>query len=252
MTSFDRAVEFYDETRGFPPGVENQIAKTIQQVGHLTKNSLIAEIGIGTGRIALPLAHLVKAIHGVDLSSGMLHKLRQKQHNEPVYVVQGAAEHLPYPAQTFDAVIVVHVFHLVQDLDRVQQALRRVLKPQGILIHCWNTNDPTFGELRRIGYEAAHGKPQDQSQWEKARKFHQIYNWQETQRQTFTYYKQQSPADFVAKFKERIWSNTWSWTDEQISCGVMAMQAVINKQYDDPTQPITEAHELYAVAFRPK
>jgi ubiquinone/menaquinone biosynthesis C-methylase UbiE len=64
---FDRAASFYDETRGFPPGEERSIAALISRVGHLGPDSRVFEIGIGTGRIALPLARHVRAVYGIDL-----------------------------------------------------------------------------------------------------------------------------------------------------------------------------------------
>lgn len=251
MVSFDRAVDFYDETRGFPQGVAEEAAKVIYQAGNFSPSTRLIEIGIGTGRIALPLASHVQAIHGVDLSGGMLTRLREKQQTEPVYVAQGVAEKLPYPDQYFDAAVVVHVFHLVQDLDEVERELRRVLKPNGVLVHCWNTNDPTFGALRKIGYEAVYETPEDRTNWTKSRQFYETYHWQEINRVTFTYHKQQSPADFIEKFRSRIWSHTWKWTDEQLERGIAAMQATIQAHYDDPNQPITEVHEFNAIAYRP-
>jgi ubiquinone/menaquinone biosynthesis C-methylase UbiE len=57
--NYDRAVGFYDETRGFPPGEEDPIAALIAEVGQLTPVSRVLEIGIGTGRMALPITKYV-------------------------------------------------------------------------------------------------------------------------------------------------------------------------------------------------
>jgi ubiquinone/menaquinone biosynthesis C-methylase UbiE len=65
--AFDRAAHFYDDTRGFPAGEDRAVAALISQAGGLTATSRILEIGIGTGRIALPLASHVGAIYGVDI-----------------------------------------------------------------------------------------------------------------------------------------------------------------------------------------
>lgn len=73
--NFDRAAAFYDETRGFPIGVERQVAQLITKTAGLTPESRVLEIGIGTGRIARPLAQYVRGIVGVDLSRAMLQRL---------------------------------------------------------------------------------------------------------------------------------------------------------------------------------
>jgi SAM-dependent methyltransferase len=47
------------------------------------------ELGIGTGRIALPLARRGAAVHGVDLSPDMVAKLREKPGGEAIPVTIG-------------------------------------------------------------------------------------------------------------------------------------------------------------------
>src|SRR6185503_17631654 len=48
------------------------------------------ELGIGTGRIALPLAQRGVEVHGIDLSSAMVARLRAKPGGEEIPVVLGA------------------------------------------------------------------------------------------------------------------------------------------------------------------
>jgi SAM-dependent methyltransferase len=47
------------------------------------------ELGIGTGRIALPLAQRGVQVHGIDLSEAMVARLRAKQETEPIDVTIG-------------------------------------------------------------------------------------------------------------------------------------------------------------------
>ena len=47
------------------------------------------ELGIGTGRIALPLAQRGVRVHGIDLSEAMVARLRDKQHTKPIDVTIG-------------------------------------------------------------------------------------------------------------------------------------------------------------------
>ncbi|MBN2305526.1 MAG: class I SAM-dependent methyltransferase, partial [Anaerolineae bacterium] len=93
--AFDRAADYYDETRGFPPDQQPPIAALIARAANLTRASRVIEVGIGTGRIALPLAEHVRAITGIDLARPMLNRLRAKRTAEPVHIAQGDITRLP-------------------------------------------------------------------------------------------------------------------------------------------------------------
>src|SRR5512140_1168714 len=96
---FDRAADYYDETRGFPPGIEGHVANLIKTAGNLTPSSRVIEIGIGTGRIALPLSAHARAIYGVDLARPMLHRLLSKRQSQPVSVAEGDITRLPFESR---------------------------------------------------------------------------------------------------------------------------------------------------------
>src|SRR5579863_4990199 len=76
--SFDRVAHIYDETRGYPLSVAREIARALMAYGPFPPQSSVLEIGIGTGRIALPLLEGGVNITGVDISAGMVARLRAK------------------------------------------------------------------------------------------------------------------------------------------------------------------------------
>ena len=67
----------YDASTGheFEPAV---IAATVDVLADLAGDGAALELGIGTGRIALPLAARGVPVHGIDLSSDMVAQLRAK------------------------------------------------------------------------------------------------------------------------------------------------------------------------------
>lgn len=132
--SFDNAAHCYDETRGFPPGVSERVAETAQQLLH--GRAAVLEVGIGTGRIARPLLARGVRVSGVDLSRKMMGRLLASlpEGASRPNLLQGAAEALPLAAGSFDALVSVHVFHLIPDWRAAVTEVRRVLRPGGAFL----------------------------------------------------------------------------------------------------------------------
>jgi len=84
----ERVAARYDE-----PGGEMFIPEAIEPVvdllAELAGDGRALELGIGTGRIALPLAQRGVPVHGIDLSRAMVAKLREKPGNERIEVTIG-------------------------------------------------------------------------------------------------------------------------------------------------------------------
>lgn len=133
--SFDRAVAFYDETRGYAPGTAERIRAGILAYTGATASSTILEIGVGTGRIALPFIQAGDRFVGVDISRGMLARLGEKAAGAPTPALAlGDAMRLPFADASFDVVYAFHVLHLVDDRREVLREVRRVLRPGGVFL----------------------------------------------------------------------------------------------------------------------
>lgn len=84
----ERVAAGYDESSGemFEPGV---IETTVDFLAGLTGGGRALELGIGTGRIALPLARRAVRVHGIDLSRAMVARLRAKPGGDAIGVTIG-------------------------------------------------------------------------------------------------------------------------------------------------------------------
>ena len=76
--SFDPVAHIYDATRGYPFEVAQRIAQAIETTTSATPATTFLEVGIGTGRIAFPLASLGHTYSGVDISGKMVEQLETK------------------------------------------------------------------------------------------------------------------------------------------------------------------------------
>lgn len=109
-------------------------------------DEIVLDMGCGPGLYANTLAKVVPGAtyYGFDLSDGMLAK-----HPRPNQIIQADAQVLPYADQTFDVVMAHHMLYHLPDIERALQEIRRVLKPEGILMAATNSSEnmPQFRDL---------------------------------------------------------------------------------------------------------
>ncbi|MBI1258725.1 MAG: methyltransferase domain-containing protein [Chloroflexi bacterium] len=251
--AFDRAAGYYDNTRGFPPGVEREIGALMAKAGNLSSASRVLEIGVGTGRIALPVAPLVGRYYGIDLARPMMDRLRAKQHQERIYLTQGDVTRLPFADASFDAVIAVHVFHLIPAWREVLSEVERVLRPDAPLLHGGNGR-MLVSTLQDIWNQATHESREAEGAIPHAERetFLAANGWRETGlTQVHSFTTQRSPQDFINSMRGRYFSSTWVMSDEVLERGVAAVQAYIDSHYDDPTQPEVLESNFKVQAYLP-
>jgi len=124
--SFDRVADVYDETRGLPPRV---LAKAAGFLAEELQGKRVLEIGVGTGRIAVPLQKSGIQLVGIDIAPQMVAHGREKGLRNVVFA-DGAR--LPFRDRTFDAATSNHVLHLVADWRNVLREVERILRPDGL------------------------------------------------------------------------------------------------------------------------
>jgi SAM-dependent methyltransferase len=133
--AFDQAAAYYDQTRGLPPGVAERVADRIDRV--TGTGSRLLEIGVGTGRISLPLHRRGRPMVGIDLSAPMLDQYRAKAAAECLpapAVLRADAIHLPFQDRSFAGAIEVHVLHLIPGWRQAVAEIHRVIAPGGVLV----------------------------------------------------------------------------------------------------------------------
>ena len=130
---FARHAEHWDELRRLHSPdrlVEERLAEALggEPLGH------VLDIGTGTGRMAQLFAGRAERVVALDKSLDMLRFARAKLQNLPseaVELVQGDFAALPFPAQSFDTVLLHQVLHFAQDPAAPLAEAARVVRPGG-------------------------------------------------------------------------------------------------------------------------
>lgn len=144
MVSFDRVANIYDDTRPAPrPEVLDALAE------ELSGCRTVLDLAAGTGRLALPLRGRGFDVVGVDLSRKMLAVGRAKGLSD---LAMGDVCRLPFRQKAFDAVLAVHLLHLVRDWPALLSEVRRVATEK--LVTTSRTVEPLSASLWQVYHES--------------------------------------------------------------------------------------------------
>jgi ubiquinone/menaquinone biosynthesis C-methylase UbiE len=260
---FDRAAGFYDATRGLPPGVAEEVRDQIALytgAGHATR---FLEIGVGTGRIALPFVEIGADYTGADLSRPMIEVLRGKIAALP----QGAgrlklaladAVALPFADASFDVIIMIQLLHLVSDWRQTLRECRRVLRDGGWLVLSSNehaqqkspeVNTPTPGGpllVRQKWNELIKELGQDRLQQPGG---HMLANEEVREvlaqmgavvrHVTLTEYQHRpmTARDMASLHRDRIFSSDWQHSDDVHALASRRLQCWLEQEHPAPDAP---------------
>lgn len=129
----DRIAEVYDVL--YPPGPEVEAAADF--LASLAGGGRTLELGIGTGRLALPLAARGIAVEGIDASADMVAKLRAKPGGEQIPVVIDDFTDVPVEGR-FDLIFVAfNTFFVLPTQEAQVRCLRALvdhLAPAGAFV----------------------------------------------------------------------------------------------------------------------
>jgi ubiquinone/menaquinone biosynthesis C-methylase UbiE len=128
-TYYDDFAAWYerDRGRGYHQMIDDLEVNLVERFG---RGADVLEAGCGTGLILERIAKFAARARGVDLSSGMLAKAREKG----LEVVQGSITALPYADDSFDLVCSFKVLAHVSDIRLALAEMARVTRPGGFVL----------------------------------------------------------------------------------------------------------------------
>ncbi len=230
-----RAAYAYDRLRAYPPEVAGRIATAMgNALGVRGEEAVLLELGVGTGRIALPLIARGYRYLALDKDPAMLEVFRQKVAGvmRKVRLLEADARAIPLPDESVHGVIVVHLWHLLPDWPKALAEALRVLKPGGVLLEGWDEMEAeeergiqerwrslveaegvrverglhkrrlqeVEGALRRLGLKP---KAREVVRWQEARTLRQALEALEERLYSFT---QLVPEEVHGRIMPRLWA----------------------------------------------
>lgn len=105
----------------------------------ITKNSVVADIGAGSGFYTFRIASKVPQgkVYAVEIQDAAIEYLTEKaaaQKAKNVFMIKGSETSSNLPDEQIDVAIMVDVYHELLFPQEVLQSIRRALKPKGKLI----------------------------------------------------------------------------------------------------------------------
>lgn len=156
--SFKAGADGYDAQR--PSYPREAVAWLLGDIGELqqhdARQSDVADIGAGTGKLTGVLVDLGAHVVAVDPSADMLRVLRQ--HFPAVRALEGSAESIPLPESSVDLVTFAQAWHWV-DVEAASAEVLRILRPGGRLGLIWNSRDESVqwvSDLSRAMHQGQH------------------------------------------------------------------------------------------------
>jgi ubiquinone/menaquinone biosynthesis C-methylase UbiE len=202
--SFDRVAERYDSTRGLPEEVMKAVVAAFEKI--MSRDTLVLDAGVGTGRFALPLQERGFDVVGLDVASKMLLKAREKGVQN---LFRGDLCSLPFMDSSFQFTISVHVLHLIKDWRTALSEIGRVTTDEFLSVLSIKENSPAQ-EVRKVyeeacsqlGYEVRHVGMRE-------RELPDILH-PDSYSDIIVYEHTMDVESLVEGFQERLFSNLWS------------------------------------------
>ena len=242
--SFDRVAAIYDQTRPLLAPIATHGIQAI--VDHIAPKAQVLDVGTGTGRISVPLLERGVDLIGCDISTNMLKRLQEKY--SAARILQADAAQLPFPAQRFNAVLTVHVLHLIPPWREALREFRRVLVSGGVYLNVrtWDPVGETIrGRMREHwrswldaqGIDARPTGLRDDAEFQSELS---SLGAQLTEVEVVRYPVMFTVREELDYFASRVNSNSWEIPDEVYNASVQELRAWADREITDLDQPRSE------------
>lgn len=139
---FSGRAEVYTKGR---PSYALELIECLFNKHGFTKQSVIADIGSGTGKLTKQLLDKGSTVFGVEPNSDMRHIAEKELGGYENFVsVDGTASATNLESGSVDFITSAQAFHWF-DADEFRAECKRILRADGKIVLIWNTRDMNFG-----------------------------------------------------------------------------------------------------------
>lgn len=125
----------------YRPSYPKEVLKTLIDECHLTKNSVIADVGSGTGLLSKLFLDYGSQVYGVEPNEAMRKAAEIYLISNPNFKsINGTAEETSLKNDTIDLITVGTAFHWF-DPDKTKAEFKRILKSRGFVLLVWNVRN---------------------------------------------------------------------------------------------------------------
>jgi ubiquinone/menaquinone biosynthesis C-methylase UbiE len=127
---YDNISQIYDVSRAANAETVEKLVRLL----HASSDSVLLDLGCGTGNYTASLQQVAKSVVGIDMSIGMIERAQAK--SPLLQFICADVTNLPFDSETFDGALAIQVLHHVKSKEIFLTEAHRVLRKDAyIAIH---------------------------------------------------------------------------------------------------------------------
>lgn len=237
--SYREIASRYNAINALPPDAAFQVGSAIAGYTH---GDALLDLGAGAGRLGIPAALAGCRVVALDLEPAMLRAGRHEANLRAVSLasVQADAVRLPIADDSFGAVMINNLLHLVPQWQTVLVEVARVLRPGGVLIlgRDWLDPQSCAGRIRTKWREIVATLRPDMRPTTAAgpalfQTLARMGGRIEAEILAAEWTECLSPAHILNRMRQRMHNETWSLDDGLLASGLAMLEPWLHESFDD-------------------
>ncbi|MGM9986183.1 MAG: class I SAM-dependent methyltransferase, partial [Bacillaceae bacterium] len=141
MTSKEKFSGKSEHYTKYRPGYPNEVFDFLREEIGINSDSIVADIGAGTGIFTKNIAAICKKVYAVEPNDDMRKACENAaQAYENIEIINGSAENTTLAEKSIDFITVAQSFHWF-DHQKTKMECQRILKEDAYVLLIWNSRD---------------------------------------------------------------------------------------------------------------